>query len=126
MIEKFQRALASLNNKKNDESEKGFSLIELIVVVAILGILVAIAIPVFNGLQDKAKENSAAAAASNAATQVASEIAADGTATVPASTDEFSFAWGSSYAGATNVDAVCVTATSISDGTISSTKGPGC
>jgi prepilin-type N-terminal cleavage/methylation domain-containing protein len=37
-------------------SEKGFSLVELIVVVAILGILVIVAIPVYGAIQSKALE----------------------------------------------------------------------
>ena len=38
-------------------NKKGFTLIELIVVIAILGILAAIAIPRFSGFTDKAKQN---------------------------------------------------------------------
>ena len=37
-------------------SDGGFTLIELIIVIAIIGILVAIAIPVYSGIQDSAKK----------------------------------------------------------------------
>lgn len=45
--------------------EFGFALIELIVVIAILGILAAILIPRFNGFTDKAKSTVALVMQSN-------------------------------------------------------------
>lgn len=71
----IHRYLHAVRRRREDGSEQGFSLIELIVVVAILGILVAIAIPVFTSIDHNAKINSAKASAQNAATSVAAELA---------------------------------------------------
>ncbi|WP_162613325.1 prepilin-type N-terminal cleavage/methylation domain-containing protein [Gemmiger sp. An50] len=45
------------NLKKILKNKKGFTLVELMVVVAILGILVAVAVPVYNNVTDEAKRN---------------------------------------------------------------------
>lgn len=49
-------------------ADKGFTLIELMVVVLIIAILLAIAIPTFLGAQNKAKDRSAQSSARNALT----------------------------------------------------------
>lgn len=44
-----------MEKMRNSKKEKGFTLIELIVVIAILGILMAILIPNFTGFQERAR-----------------------------------------------------------------------
>lgn len=56
--------LAKMNETATDavkapKSKKGFTLIEIMVAVAIIGVLSAIAIPTYKGLLNKAKTNKA-------------------------------------------------------------------
>lgn len=43
-------------NRRKDKANEGFTLIELIIVVAIMGILMAIAVPAYGAIQIKAKD----------------------------------------------------------------------
>ncbi|MEZ5169792.1 MAG: type II secretion system protein [Acidimicrobiia bacterium] len=54
----LQAAIQRLRNRKNDE-EQGFTLIELMVVVLIIAILIAFAIPTFLGARRRAQDRSA-------------------------------------------------------------------
>lgn len=105
MLERIKNAL---QERKRDE--KGFSLVELAVVIVIIGILVAIAVPVFMGIQDGAKKAQVEAAAANGAAIVSGHVASGATGAPDfASVNKEGITVAVANGGA--LDTFCVTAT---------------
>jgi type IV pilus assembly protein PilA len=65
------------NVKRVVRNKKGFTLVELMVVVAIIGVLTAIAIPVYNNVTDNAKAKADAATLKTIQTAVTMYMAAN-------------------------------------------------
>lgn len=72
-------------NKKRDQ--KGFTLIELVVVIAILGILMALAVPRFSGFTSQAKMSTDKASAATIAKAIDLYIASNSSTNIPTPKD---------------------------------------
>lgn len=136
------RFINALNKKRAsfNQDEKGFTLIELLVVVIIIGVLAAIAIPVYIGVQNSAKDSSTTSDLTNAKIAVVAYYTAN--QAMPAKIDSATLAnYGYTGSGVTDNSsttatstAFCLTATSGSNtvfyitasSAATSTKPSGC
>ena len=64
--------------KKNNKSRKGFTIVELVIVIAVIAILAGVLIPTFSGVVTKANESKALQEAKNAYTEALATVLEDG------------------------------------------------
>ena len=136
----YFRLMGKLNDRRKalangEEAEKGFTLIELLVVVIIIGILAAIAIPIYIGIQNNAKDSAVKSDLTNMKTAVVAYYSQNGGTAFPTldqtTLKPYGYTKSADYTTAPAADAAststsfCITATSTTGNAYSITSSAG-
>ncbi|HEY5251648.1 MAG TPA: prepilin-type N-terminal cleavage/methylation domain-containing protein [Acidimicrobiales bacterium] len=110
-----------------DDAEAGFTLIELMVVLLIIAILLAIAIPTFLGVTSSANDRAAQSNLTNALTEVQAQYQATGQSysgiAVAVSSSAPEYTWTAATSACTTTTANCISIQPIDVGTANDAQG---